>query len=90
MKRIVVGLPATDFSPEDGPFIKNVADSKLVFKPYILVIKTLKNPDDITLDYFFEKIKSAIVVPNMDRGSYPRSIFVFLNSILYISTNLSS
>ncbi|MCV4232481.1 hypothetical protein OHJ21_14955 [Virgibacillus sp. LDC1] len=50
-----------DYSPEDGPYIKNIAGSKkIALKPFVLVTKTVMNPDALSLEYFFTNIKSAV------------------------------
>ncbi|KZS48796.1 hypothetical protein AWU65_24090 [Paenibacillus glucanolyticus] len=50
-----------DYSPEDGPFINNIAGSeKIALKPFVLVTKIVMNPDVLSLEYFFINIKSAV------------------------------
>lgn len=51
-----------DFSSEAGPYIKNIAGRKnFELKPYILVRKTIKNLDDLSLVNFYTNIKSAVM-----------------------------
>lgn len=52
-----------NFCSEDGPYIKNIAGRKnFELKPYILVKKIIRDPDELSLVYFFTNIKNAVDV----------------------------